>query len=76
MNTFNEDQRAFIEAVADYITSDLALKSMSLQAGKPDAQKWAKAYQAAKCHGYATKAEAVAAISKLMQPPKFTPSKN
>ena len=58
-------RRAFIDAVAEFITSDLGSRSVKLQMGDKDAQRWAKMYQATGCTGYATKEQAVQAITEL-----------
>lgn len=52
----------FIRAVAEYLTSDVGRKSIALEAGNADAIKWAQAYRASGCRGYATAEEAEQAI--------------
>ena len=60
----------FIEAVADFLTSDVARKSIELEMHakgipKPDAMHWARMCSPLML-GYATKQEAIAAIKRVL----------
>lgn len=58
--------KELIESVADFVTSDLAKRSIRLQMGDLDAKRWARMYSAAGCHGYATKEAAIASLEALL----------
>lgn len=66
MKTPDEIKDAFVKAVAAYLVSDMASKSICLQIGNPDAKAWAAAYQASGCHGWATADEAEQSIRKIL----------
>jgi len=48
----------FIKELAAYLTSDVALRSIGLQMGKPDAEQWARLINLTPLNGYATPEEA------------------
>lgn len=66
MTKINTRKDLFIDALADYLTRDLGDRSIRLQMNDPNAQEWAKLYQAAGLHGYATKKEAVKALREML----------
>lgn len=66
MRTPKEIQDEFIKAVAAYLVSEMATKSILLQMGKPDAKAWAAAYNASGCRGYATQEEAEQSIRQII----------
>ncbi len=65
-DTRKEKRKLFIEALAEYLTDDLASKSIWLQMGKKEAKTWSKLYDLAGCRGYATKEEAVKLLEELL----------
>lgn len=56
----------FIKAVAEYITTESAIKSINLSLRKPDAKAWARAYQASGCRGWENAEQAEEAIRDLL----------
>ena len=48
-------RREFVEALATYLTTDQAMKSIFHEMGKSEAKEWANLYQLSGCRGYATK---------------------
>lgn len=62
----NTRKDLFIDALAGYLTHDLAERSIKLQMHDPNAKEWAKLYQAAGLHGYATKKEAIKALKEML----------
>lgn len=63
-----ERQKEFVRAVAEYLTSCSAEKSILLQMGKPDAKAWAKARSIPRAPGWATADEMEQAILELLYP--------
>jgi hypothetical protein len=56
----------FIEALAEYLTKDLAKRSIYLEMGQSDAKDWAKLYRLSGCSGWATKEEAIVLLKELL----------
>jgi hypothetical protein len=59
-------KQKFIDTLAEWLTRDLATRSILLRMGKREAQDWAELYGLSGCHGYATKEEAVATLTELL----------
>lgn len=56
----------FVDALADYLTRDLAHRSILLSMGNKEAQEWARLYGLAGLSGYPTKEEAIKALKELL----------
>lgn len=52
LNDKHDRRENFIQAVADYMIRDSAMKSICLEMEKPDAQSWARMRQAINLHGW------------------------
>lgn len=75
--TFDKETAAkqrFIRALAAYLSSDLARKSIELQMGKPSAKEWASLRSETPLHGYQTIDEAEQVLGKFLGVP--TPERN
>lgn len=61
-----ERRDEFIEALSEYLTRDLAHRSILLSMGNAEAQEWAKLFGLAGLFGYPTKEEAVKRLKELL----------
>jgi hypothetical protein len=57
---------AFIDALATYLTRDLAVRSMELEMGKKTSIEWAKLFQLSGLQGYPKHEDAVKALKELL----------
>lgn len=62
----NDRKEKFIEALAEYLTRDLAHRSILLSMQNKEAQEWAKLYGLAGLSGYPTKDEAIRRLKNLL----------
>jgi hypothetical protein len=62
----NTRKQLFIDAMAEYLTRDLAKRSIEIEMGKLDAQEWAKIYNIVGLGGYAKKEDAVKAMKEFL----------
>jgi hypothetical protein len=58
-------QRHFLRAVAEYLTTDSARKSVLIEMKNPDALMWAKIRNAGPMLGWATQEEAYGALCRF-----------
>lgn len=57
------DKQAFVAALADYLVTDQARKSILLEMGKPEAKQWAALRATTPLQGYPTLEEAKAQLT-------------
>lgn len=62
-----KEQRAeIIEAIASFLTTDVAVKSIHLQMKTKYAEEWANIWQKLRINGYSTKEEVIKQLEEIL----------
>lgn len=64
--TRQEKRKAFIEAVANFMTTGVGTKSIHLEMGMEYAKAWAAICQSIGFNGYGTKEEAIKTLEEIL----------